>query len=166
MLAELGAPVELAIGDSSLSLAKTQAYAIHEGSWGPGTKLVARVNGAVVEELTLGAEHGGQNLVWNVKGSSPVHAVDYTGVYGEDGKAAPGGPFELLASLEGKSLYVPPPCQLVNPGQPLPRARIGVIPVVRLVRMPKESVVTSLDDALKAELARQLDVHGRMEFGR
>lgn len=147
-------------------MAKTQPLAIHEGSWAPGTKLTARVNGAVVEELTLGPEHAGQNLVWNVKGSSPVHAVDYTTVYGEDGKAVPGAPFKLLASLEGKSLYVPPPCQLVNPAQSLPRARIGVIPVVRLVRMPKESVVTTLEDALKKELAAQLDVHGRMEFGR
>lgn len=166
VVAELGAPVDIQIGEERLTLAKSQLLALHEGRFAAGTRLVARVNGAVIEELTLAPEHVGHNLVWNVKGSSPLHAVDYTGVYGPDNKAVPGGPFKLLASLEGKSLWVAPDCQLVNVSQPLPRTRIGVIPVVRVVRVPKESVVTTLDDALKSELGRQLDVHGRLEFGR
>lgn len=165
-IAELGAPVELACGDDRFTIAKGQSLTVHEGTWSAGTHLIARVNGAVIEDITLGPDHAGQNLVWNVKGSSPVHAVDYTGIYGPDGKAIPGGPFKLLTSLEGKSLYMPPPCQLVNFTQPLPRARIGVIPVVRLVRIPKEAVATTLDDALRKELAAQLDVHGRLEFAR
>ena len=166
VMAELGAPVELQCGEARFGLARGQALAVFDGSWAAGTHLVARVNGAVVEDLTLTQAQASQNLVWNVKGSCPVHAVDYTGCYGEDGKAAPGGTFHVLASLEGRSLYVPPPCQLVNFTEPLPRARIGVIPVVRLVRIPRDGMVGTLDDALHKELDTQLDVHERLEFPR
>lgn len=166
VMGELGAPIELACGDARFPLAKGQPLTLFEGSWEAGTRLTARVNGAVVEELTLKPEHAGVNLVWNVKGSSPVYAVDFTGTYGPDGKAIPPGGFKVLANLEGQALWVVPPCQLVNFTQPLPKARIGIIPVVRLVRIPRESIATTLDDALRADLAHQLDIHGRLEFPR
>ena len=72
----------------------------------------------------------------------------------------------MLASLEGRSLWVVPPCQLVNYTQAFPRARIGVVPVVRLERVPRESVTTTVEDVLKKQLAGLLDVPGRMEFPR